>query len=82
MSTALVTGASGGIGQALALAFAKKGYSVAVHYNSRRAEAVSTVKQIIEDGGRAQAFGADLTHEDQVAELFAQLFGTSGGIGE
>lgn len=80
MSTVLVTGASGGIGQALALAFAKKGYSVAVHYNSRRAEAVSTVKQIIEDGGRAQAFGADLTHEDQVAELFAQVEGSLGPV--
>lgn len=45
--TVLVTGASGAIGRAIALAFAPKGYRVAVHYHTRREEALAAVEEIL-----------------------------------
>ena len=59
--TALVTGASRGIGRAAALALAKAGAQVLVHYGSSAAEAKSVVDQIKAEGGRAEAIGADLS---------------------
>lgn len=79
--TALVTGASGAIGRAIALAFARRGYGVAVHYHTRREEALSTVEAIRAQGGWAEAFGADLTQEEQVEELFRQAEGVFGPLG-
>ena len=70
--TVLVTGASGAIGRAIALAFAQKGYRVAVHYHTRREEALAAVEEIRGNGGWAEAFGADLTQEEQVTRLFDQ----------
>ena len=70
--TVLVTGASGAIGRAIALAFAPKGYRVAVHYHTRREEALAAVEEIRGNGGWAEAFGADLTQEEQVTRLFDQ----------
>jgi NAD(P)-dependent dehydrogenase (short-subunit alcohol dehydrogenase family) len=55
----LVTGAGTGIGQGIALEFARQGAVVAVHYSHSSAGAESVVKQIRETGGRAQAFQAD-----------------------
>ena len=59
--TALVTGASRGIGRAAALALAKAGAQVLVHYGRNAAEARSVVDQIKAAGGRAEAVGADLS---------------------
>src|SRR6516164_1278665 len=59
--TALVTGASRGIGRASALALARKGAQVLVHYGRGKAEADGVVNEIRQRGGRAQAIGADLT---------------------
>jgi 3-oxoacyl-[acyl-carrier protein] reductase len=58
---ALVTGAEVGIGQATALALAKAGADVAVHFYSDAAGAGETVRAIEALGRRAAAFGADLT---------------------
>ena len=58
--TALVTGASRGIGRASALALAKAGARVAVHYGRGAAEAEAVVKEIQSAGGRADAIAADL----------------------
>ncbi|MGA2488263.1 MAG: glucose 1-dehydrogenase [Roseiarcus sp.] len=58
--TALVTGASRGIGRATALALAKAGAQVLVHYGRGAAEAEAVVKEIRASGGRAEALAADL----------------------
>jgi 3-oxoacyl-[acyl-carrier protein] reductase len=58
--TALVTGASRGIGRASALALAKEGAQVLIHYSSGAAEADAVVAEIRAAGGRAQKIGADL----------------------
>lgn len=70
--TVLVTGASGGIGRAIALAFGERGCNVALHYNSRREPALEAAKLIAGRGGNAEAFQADLTAEAQVERLFAE----------
>src|SRR2546428_13178418 len=58
--TALVTGASRGIGRASALALAKAGAQVLVHYSSRGKEAEAVVAEIRQAGGRAERVAADL----------------------
>ena len=58
--TALVTGASRGIGRASALALAKAGAQVLVHYSSSRKEAEAVVAEIQKAGGRAEKVAADL----------------------
>jgi len=58
--TALVTGASRGIGRASALALAKAGAQVLVHYSSSGKEAEAVVAEIRQAGGRAEKVAADL----------------------
>jgi NAD(P)-dependent dehydrogenase (short-subunit alcohol dehydrogenase family) len=58
--TALVTGASRGIGRATALALAKAGAQVIVHYSSSEKEAEAVVAEIRKAGGRAEKVAADL----------------------
>jgi NAD(P)-dependent dehydrogenase (short-subunit alcohol dehydrogenase family) len=59
--TALVTGASRGIGRATATALAKAGAQVLVHYGRGADEAKAVVQDIRDAGGRAEALGADLS---------------------
>ena len=72
MKNVLITGASGGIGKAAALAFAGRGYGVALHYHTGKGSAEETAEQIRKSGGTAEIFGADLTNETEVDELFRQ----------
>src|SRR5260221_12208391 len=62
--TALVTGASRGMGRAAAVALAAAGARVVVHYGRNADEAKSAVDQIRAAGGRADAVGADLSASD------------------
>jgi 3-oxoacyl-[acyl-carrier protein] reductase len=66
---ALVTGASRGIGRAVALALAEAGTSVAVNYLSRAAEAEEVVDSIRRLGGKALAVQADVRRQDEVRRL-------------
>jgi 3-oxoacyl-[acyl-carrier protein] reductase len=62
--TALVTGASRGIGRASALALAKAGTQVLVHYSRGEKEAAAVVAEIREAGGKAEKIAADLRAPD------------------
>ena len=69
---AIITGAGSGIGKAVALAFAKDGYSVAIA--GRRAEALDgTLKAAGADGARMLAIPTDVTRPDSVRALFAKV---------
>ena len=67
--TALVTGASRGIGAAIAMALAEAGAAVAVNYRERADEADAVVAKIRESGGRATAIAADVSQTAAVAKM-------------
>jgi 3-oxoacyl-[acyl-carrier protein] reductase len=71
--TALVTGASRGMGRATALALAAAGARVIVHYGRNADEAKAVVDQIRAAGGRADAVAADLAAPDGAHALAAQV---------
>jgi len=71
--TALVTGASRGMGRATALALAAAGARIIVHYGRNADEARSVVEQIRAAGGRADAVGSDLASPDGAHRLAAQV---------
>src|SRR6204780_1912048 len=71
--TALVTGASRGIGRATAAALARAGAHVLVHYGRSAQEAESLVSEIQANGGRAQAISADLGTPNGAALLAEQV---------
>ena len=71
--TALVTGASRGIGRASALALAKLGAQVLVHYASGAKEADAVVAEIRKSGGRADTVSADLGAPDGAHRLAQQV---------
>jgi len=66
---ALITGASRGIGKAIALALAKAGAAVAVNYRERGEEATSVVDAIHRSGGRAVAVAADVSVAGAVLDM-------------
>lgn len=79
--TALVTGAAHRIGRAIAGDLAERGWTLAVHYGTSRDAAYDLVESILEKGGRAQAFQADLAKEDQVETLIARVVDALGPLG-
>ncbi|MEW6372327.1 MAG: SDR family oxidoreductase [Pseudomonadota bacterium] len=68
--TAIVTGASRGIGRAIALRLAREGYAVAVNYASRASDAEAVVAEILASGGRAVAIQADVAQAGDAQRLF------------
>jgi NAD(P)-dependent dehydrogenase (short-subunit alcohol dehydrogenase family) len=71
--TALVTGASKGIGRGIALQLARRGCDVAINYRSDRAGAERTAKEIEALGSRALVVGADVGRSDDVNSLFEEV---------
>jgi NAD(P)-dependent dehydrogenase (short-subunit alcohol dehydrogenase family) len=77
--TALVTGASRGIGRSIAATLAAAGARVIVHYGNSRADAESVVAEIKGKGGHAEAVAADLSSPDGPHQLATQVRGLIGG---
>ena len=77
---ALVTGASSGIGRAVALAMGQAGAEVAVNYRSGDREAREVVDAIEAAGGRALAVRADVSDEGQVQDMFRQTLDALGRL--
>src|SRR6266446_6350469 len=76
--TAIVTGASKGIGAAIAKGLAAAGAAVAVNYSADKEGAERTVSEITSNGGKAIALRADVATAAEVKRLFAaakQAFG-------
>src|SRR5262245_57482457 len=78
--TALVTGASRGIGRAIAIALAEAGANVAVNYRKRKDEAERTVAAIGQTGARAAAFCANVADGRAVAAMVADVEKVLGPI--
>ena len=71
--TALVTGASRGIGRASALALARLGAQVLIHYGRAKGEAEAVAKEIRDAGGRAEIVAADLAAPDGAHALAREV---------
>ena len=76
---ALVTGASKGLGQAMAIGFAQAGADVLVNYSSDEAGARQTAAAIESLGREAVIFKANVAHESEVNAMFDWTFQPSAG---
>jgi 3-oxoacyl-[acyl-carrier protein] reductase len=76
----LITGASSGIGSAMARAFGANQAAVAVHYNSDRTGAGAVVAAVLEQGGKAVSLAADLTEAAAADRLVLEAALALGGL--
>jgi NAD(P)-dependent dehydrogenase (short-subunit alcohol dehydrogenase family) len=70
---ALITGSSRGIGRGIALALAENGVKVAIHYYQNEAAAKDTLAQVRERGSDGILLQADVTHPEQITDMFGKL---------
>ena len=77
---AVVTGASGGIGRAVAERLGADGMAVAVHYGRNAAEAARTADAVAAAGGRPLLVSADVADEADVAAMFDEVERHFGGV--
>ena len=77
---AMVTGASRGIGRAVAEELARAGAALAINYVADESAAREVVDTIIDAGGRARAFQADISEADQVEKLFDAILDDFGQL--
>jgi 3-oxoacyl-[acyl-carrier protein] reductase len=78
--SAIVTGASGGIGRAVARRLSSDGFGVVVNYAGNSAKAADTVAEIAAAGGRGIAVQADVANATDVGRLFKEAMDTFGTI--
>ena len=68
--TVLLTGASGGLGQALARGLASKGFSLALHYHQKKEKAFDDlIEELKENNTKFFVFQADFRNENDIVEL-------------
>ncbi len=79
-SIAVVTGASRGIGRAIALRLAKDGYTVIINYNHSEEKAQEVQAQIEKDGGSAALYQCDVADEAACEAFISSIFETYGRI--
>lgn len=77
---AVVTGASSGIGSAIAVELAKEGAKVVINYRSDEEGAENTLKQVKEAGSEGAIVQADVSKEDEVARIFDTAHDAFGAI--
>jgi 3-oxoacyl-[acyl-carrier protein] reductase len=77
---ALVTGASGVIGTAIAQTLASAGFRIVVHYRYGKESADQVVDRIVASGGEASAIEADLFREESVASMFERIEQQLGAV--
>lgn len=70
LGTLIVTGASRGIGAAIARLAAARGYAVAINFHSGESEARKLANEIVSDGSRALAIQADVSREEDIVRMF------------
>jgi len=78
--TAVITGASKGIGREIALLFAKQGYNTIINYNSSEKEANDLKKEIDSFGGRSVVFKADISDFSEAKALIGCAVDTFGSV--
>jgi glucose 1-dehydrogenase len=78
--TVLVTGASSGIGQGIAIGFGKQGANVVVNYHSDEEGANDTLEQIIKGGGKGLTYKADVGKEAEVVAMFDKTINEFGTL--
>jgi glucose 1-dehydrogenase len=78
--SALVTGADSGIGKGVALALASAGANVIINHVDAHEIAQQTVDEITAAGGTACAIHADISKEDEVKDMFAEMYQQYGTI--
>lgn len=74
----LITGASRGIGKAIAVAFAREGARIALHYRAHREAAEQTLRSL--DGDSHALFAADLARKEEAAALVPEVIRTMGSL--
>lgn len=77
---ALVTGASRGIGRAIALELGRSGYDVAINYNRSKESAESLCEEIKSLGVKAEIFQADVSIQEEAARLFSEIKSSMGSV--
>lgn len=73
--TALVTGASRGIGRAIATLFAESGYNVLINYNNSEQEAINLYNELIEKGYSVCTYKADISKKEEVNSMVNYCIG-------
>ncbi len=77
---ALVTGASRGIGKAIAQSFSKEGATVIINYKQNQQEAKDVLQKIESTGGKAITIQADVSNKEQVKDMFSEIKKTFGEL--
>lgn len=77
---AVVTGASRGLGAAIAIELGRRGAHVIVNYKRRGTEGQRTIAQITTAGGSAEAYQTDVTDANQVQHMFKDLMARHGKV--